>query len=184
MFFTGIRADLKNVGNYPVESHQESTARITASAKIMDRGDVKLNLEAPIADQRNQFTFSGSIGSMDIREFNPMLQNIAGVRVDSGRLNRLDFFVRAGGNRAEGELKALYNNLKVSMLKRDKGQKKRRIVSFLANMIIVTANPRPGKEVRVGKILFEREKTVSFFGYIWKSLLTGIQSGIGLKKKK
>lgn len=186
LFFTGIQADLKNVTNYPGLLEKKTSAVLTAAAKVMGKGDLRVTITMPINNKRNRFTFSGRLGKMDMRALNSMLVYNANVRVDRGTVRSLDFSARADNNFAQGDVKFLYKNLKVSVLKKKSQykKKKRTLVSFLANIILHEDNPKPGKSVRVGKIFFKREEPIPFFGYMWKSLLTGIQSSIGLKKTK
>lgn len=186
LFFAGIQADLKNITNYPELLKKKTSAVLTAAAKVMGKGDLRVTITIPINDKRNGFAFAGHLGKMDMRVFNPMLENSTNLRVNRGTVRSLDFSAGADNDLARGEVTFLYRNLKVSMLKRksEYERKKRTLVSFLANIIIHEDNPKTGKPARVGKIFFKREEPVPFFGYMWKSLLTGIQSSIGLKKTK
>jgi len=43
-------------------------------------------------------------------------------------------------------------------------------------MVVINENPKPGKEVRVGIIDFERDPEKFIFNYWVKSLLSGIKS--------
>lgn len=183
LFFTGLQADLKNVTNYPGLLEKKTSAVVTAAAKVMGKGDLRVTITMPINNKRNWFTFAGHLGKVDMRVFNSMLANSGIVRVDRGTVRSLDFSARADHNKAQGEVKFLYKNLKVSILKRksEYKKKKRTLASFLANIIIHENNPKTGKTARVGKIFFKRETPVPFFGYLWKSLLTGIQSSVVLK---
>ena len=186
LFFTNIQADVKNLSNYPQMLKEKTSLLISASAKIMGSGLFRARFTFPLEEKKgaSPFTFSGSLDSMNVRAFNPFLENCAFIRINRGTLKKLYFSVWADENKAEGEMRIFYKHLKISMLKRGSTSGKRRVVSFLANTIIHKNNPREGKPLRIGRIYFERETKKSFFNYLWKSLLSGIKSSIGLKKRK
>ncbi len=181
---TNIQATLKNFTNY-AELLKKSTALVlTASGKLMGKSNFKVNMTMPIREGKNRFALSASLAWLDLRVFNDILRYNAFIRIDRGTLKRIYFSIRGDSDKALGEMKATYKNLKISLLKRGGGYKKRKFLSFLANSIIYEENPRPGRPLRVGKIFFKGEKSISFFRYLWESLLTGIKSSIGLKRSK
>lgn len=186
IFFNRIRADLKNVTNFPELLKRKTNLSLKASARVMGRSTLKADLVIPVSVKREpgSFTFSGTLGKMDMRVFNPMLESNASLRIDSGVVDKLFFSATADKKEAVGEMKFLYKDLKISILKKSSEQKKRKILSFLANTFIHSFNPKPGKPLRVGRIYFKREKSVSFLNYIWKAILSGIKSSVGLKKSK
>jgi hypothetical protein len=184
IFFNDIQAHLKNVTNYPGLLEKKISLVLTAAAKIMGKSVFRTKLTIPINNKKNLFTFSGSLEKTDLKIFNSMLENNFHVRFDSGIVNKLNFSARADNYRATGEMKLLYNNLKISIFEKEGEHKKRKIFSFLANTVIRTHNPKPGKPLRVGKIFFKREKPISMLKYIWKSLISGGKSSIGLKRSK
>jgi hypothetical protein len=49
---------------------------------------------------------------------------------------------------------------------------------MIANIIVMKSNPMPGKEVRPGIIEYERDPEKFIFGYLFRSLLSGIKASI------
>jgi hypothetical protein len=180
MFFTGINAAIKNVTNDAGVLKKKASMQVNAEAKLMGKGILNANLTIPIRSKRNRFTFSGSLGKMKMKEFNSILENMVYVRISRGTINRLDFSARADNKSINGEMKLLYNGLKISILKRMEKREKRKLASFFANIILRGDNPKKGKPARTGKIFYEKERPMSMFGYIWQSLLSGIKSSIGI----
>ena len=77
-----------------------------------------------------------------------------------------------------GTVKILYNDLKISVLKKDKEThelKKKKLVSLGANMLVKDDNPTRDKPPRVANIHFERDTTRSMFHMSWKTLMKGIK---------
>lgn len=182
--FTDIKLNMKNLTNYPELLKKKISFVLTGSTKLMDKSVLKAEIYVPVYNKKNMISFSGSLGKTNIKIFNSMLANNAHFRIDSGKINKLIFSAKADINGADGEMKFLYNNLKVSMLKKGGKGKKYKIFSFLTNTIIHKNNPTPGKPFRIGKISYKRKKVRSVFSHIWKSLLSGIKSSTGLKKSK
>jgi hypothetical protein len=178
IFITGINAMIKNVTNDTGLLKNKASIEVKAEAKLMDKGILNANLTIPIRSKKNRFTFSGSLGKMRMKEFNSILENTAYVRINRGIINRVDFSARANNKRIKGEMKLLYKDLKISILKKVEKREKRKLASFFANVILRGNNPKKGKPVKIGKIFYEKERPMSMFGYIWKSLLSGIISTI------
>jgi hypothetical protein len=182
--FSDVQAQLKNLTNYPELLQKNPSLTFAASGKLMGKSLLQVNITIPINDKRNMFKFSGSLGRIRLNEFRSMLENIAHVRSNNAIVNQLTFSAKADNYRAIGEMQLLYNHLKIAVLKKGGSYKKRKFFSFLTNSIIYNDNPKPGKPVRIGKISFKNEGNLSIFGYMWKSLLSGFKSSIGLRKRK
>lgn len=178
IFFTGINTMIKNVTNDTGLLKKKASMEVNAEAKVMGKGILNANLTIPIRSKKNRFTFSGSLGKMRMKEFNSILENTAYVRINRGIINRVDFSARANNKRIKGDIKLLYNDLKISILKKVEKREKRKLASFFANIILRGDNPKKGKPAKIGKIFYEKERPMSMFGYIWKSLLSGIMSTI------
>jgi len=183
VFFHDIRVDMTNVTNYPEKLEAGVPLELNASLAVIGKGLLTVSIKLPLADKRNRFDFSGTLGPMNMKLFNTMLIPAANARIDRGRLDRLDFSASGNSWDIEGEMRFRYRNLKISLLKRTGSQKKRKFRSFLANMVIYESNPRRGK-LRVGKISYKKEMPMTIFTYMWKSLLTGLKSSLGLSKAK
>lgn len=182
MFFTDFKATVKNVVNFPEVLEEKPSLAMTVSTRAMGKGPLNIKLVMPITDKKNAFTLSGSLGAMDMKAFNVMLVPNVHVRVDRCAIDKIVFRATGDNHAARGKMTFLYQNLKVSLLRPQEAGKhqKRGIPSLLANIIIRSHNPRPGRPLRLGKIYFVREQPLSFFSYIGEMLLTGIKSTIGL----
>lgn len=182
IFFNALRAVIKNLSNFPRSSKGEKDLLMTVSTRVMGKGILSANLSLPPGGKgkSGSFMLSGSLGRMDMGVFNPMLEPNAFIRIECGMVDKLDFHIGADEDRAEGEMKFLYQNLRISLLKRSTEYRKRRFLSFLANSVIFTHNPKPGRSPRVGRIFYRRDEPVSFLNYVWKSLLSGFKSSVGL----
>jgi hypothetical protein len=182
VFVNEIQANLENVTNYPELLEEKPSVELTASAKIMGKGNLKAKLIIPINDKENVFTFSGSLDRMDMRVFNSIVVPNSQIEIHSGIIDKAEISARCDNHLAKGEMKLFYRNLKISLLKVKEGgkYKKRGFKSFMANIFIRQNNPKPGKPINVGQILYIREQPISIFAYIWKTILSGFKSSVGL----
>lgn len=182
VFVNEIQANIKNVSNFPGLPEDKPCIGLTASAKIMDKGSLKASLTIPINDKNNAFNFSGSLGRMDMRVFNSILVPNSHIRIRKGIIDRAEISARCDNRQAKGEMKLFYRNLKISLLKVKKGgiYKKRGFKSLVANIFLRQNNPKPGKPLKVGEILYIREQPISIFAYIWKAILSGFKSSVGI----
>lgn len=180
LFFTNLQAEITNISNSPQVSVKNPSMSVTAEARVMDKGLLKIKLATPINHKKNAFTLTGSLGEMDMRAFNAILAPNVHVRIDRGILDEMQFSVAGDNYSAGGKMRFLYRDLKVSLLKvaESGAHRKRGVPSFLTNIMIRSNNPRPGKFIKEGVIHFTREKPLSFFSYIGQVLLSGVKSVI------
>jgi len=182
VFVNEIQANLDNVSNYPGLPGEKPAMKLTAWAKIMGKGNLKASFTIPIDDKKNAFNFTVSLGSMDTRLFNSILEPNSHIRISSGIIDRAEISARCDNRQAKGEMKLFYRNLKISLLSVKEGglYKKMGFKSFLASLIIRQNNPKPGKPIKTGQILYIREQPISIFAFIWKAILSGFKSSVGL----
>ncbi|MBK6967265.1 MAG: hypothetical protein IPH20_26055, partial [Bacteroidales bacterium] len=97
---------------------------------------------------------------MEAEALNPMLEHTAFIYATSGKIDALNFNFTANNTRATGEMALLYHGLDIAVKNKqtnDTTALKERIISIIANNMILNSNPLPGKEVRQGVIGYERD---------------------------
>jgi hypothetical protein len=119
---------------------------------------------------------------MELTDMNPLLENIAFVKVKKGTCNLVKFEFQANNDFAKGFLDFTYKNLAIRLIDKktlkDKGFGGS-VASFVANAFVVrSSNPKYGLFMRQGKIFFQRDKHKSFFNYLAKATLSGVNSTI------
>lgn len=182
VFFNEIQVNLKNLTNYPELLDENISIGLSASAKIMDKSMLNGNIEIPINHKNNLFRLAGSLEKMDMRVFNSILEPNSHISIRSGIIDKVHVSARYDNHQAKGEMKLFYRNLKISLLKTREGGKYKKMgfKSFLANIFLRQNNPKRGKPLKVGHILFKREQPISFFAFIWKGILSGFKSSVGI----
>jgi hypothetical protein len=155
-------------------------SHITAdlNAILMNSGKLKAHFDFSMKDTTGVFGVSGQIKSMDGKDLNPVLKPLGMVEVKSCRIEDLTFSMTGNERRASGQVKFLYSDLKVNILKKEEGThefKKKGLMSFFANMLIIKDSNPAGGETRLAHPHYERDIKKSFFNLVWKTLFTGIK---------
>jgi len=150
-----------------------------ATTRVMDNGELDVSFQFPLNEDYH--TINGRLKQMNATDLNHALEPIASVRIESGNISTLRFEMRMGKTEAVGFLEVIYDDLKISVLDVETGDKniRSRITSFLANHLKIKKD-NVADDPRMGTVSYQREPEKSFFNYWWKSLRTGLKTSIGI----
>ncbi|MFY0673909.1 MAG: hypothetical protein JXQ87_10910 [Bacteroidia bacterium] len=183
--FGGTITDISNDTAYlALKKKKDSITHVHIETKLMQNGNVILDMDIPMDQPVDEFTFSGSLDGMDMREINPLLISLTRIEIVQGRTHGMTFDGQANKYFASGEVDLRYSNLKVNIVGKEEGKRKLGdiLLGAIANRFIIKDSNRlfPKK----GKIDYVRKENKSIFNYGAKALLTGIKESIGLKNKE
>lgn len=180
LFFSDVNAHVTNVSNYLERRGKNRTISIDADAKLMGEGLLKAAIRYDLEDEQGKFTMKGTLGKMDLRKLNTMIEPEAKASIKSGTLNRLDFNILGNDYSGEGELIIRYDDLKLELLNKNYEHDNKflkKVGAFLANTIVIrSSNPKKNGNLKKGSIYFIRETHKSMFAYWWKLLFSGLKS--------
>ena len=188
--FNKINVHLYKISNDTIYKTKTASLKLKGDALLMGEGRLTFLLEAGIFDPQNTFTVKGNLSGMEARELNPMLEKNAFLYATSGKIDEMNFIFIANNAKATGKMTLLYHGLDITIKNKQTDKTtaiKERILSVIANLKMIDANPKPGEEVREGIIDFERDPEKFLFNYCFKSILSGIEFSItdrSLGKKK
>lgn len=185
VFFEKINATVFPLTNIVSLNQFNSELKLNASALLMGKAALKINMSYDMLAKDQSFHVSGHLASFYLRMINPITQNMAGIAIQSGRVNRFEFEFNANNLQSNGKLKFAYNNLKVSILEYKKGNtRKASFASFLTNnLVLKSKNPR-AHILLPSEIHFIRDPKKSVINYWWKSIFSGAKNTMGIKKNK
>lgn len=187
IYFEDLNAYAFNITNDTALLADGAAVQLFANGLLMGEGLIEAAFTFPIANENNSFTFQGSLAPMDLRAINPMLENVASLKVNSGNARRLTFEVQADEEYADGFMRFYYRDLNVALLKRDAKPKKigkiKGLLTMFANVLVKSKNPR-FLFVKRGRIYNERDKRKSIFNYWAKTLLSGVKHSVGFSYEK
>ncbi|UCJ07043.1 hypothetical protein KTO58_25810 [Chitinophaga pendula] len=176
----GTFTNITNIDSM-VSKNNHCIARFDALA--MKNGKLRATFDFLLADKSGRFAVDGQIKSMDGRTLNPVTKPLGMVEVKSCNIQDLTFKIRGDEHRASGEVKLIYDHLKIAILKTDEKThefKRKGLLSLFANALVIDdSNPLPGQAVRVTHPKFTRDIRKSFFNLVWKTLFTGVKETVG-----
>jgi len=179
--FKQIHATLYNVTNDKIYKRRNASLILKGDALLMGKGKFNVLLDAKLYDRLNTFTVKAILYHMPASSLNPLLSNNVFMKVTSGEIESMSFYFTANDLKAKGSMRLLYHDLKVAVMNKetDKGNAlSERFLSMVLNFKVFNSNPLPGKEVRIGKIEYDRNPEKFLFNYCVKSILSGIKTSI------
>jgi len=57
------------------------------------------------------------------------------------------------------------------------------LLTEVVNLLLSDSNPNEDGKMKHGVIYFERDPSKGFFNFVWKSILSGIKSSVGVNSK-
>jgi hypothetical protein len=180
LFFDRVSGTILNLTNDPERIKKQPVMTAEATLYLMGKGKLWGRLKFPLNSINDAFTFTGRLGSMDLREINPMLTRLAPAEITSGTITKLEIPpVTANPYTSRGSLNFYYTGLKFNLKTGDEsgwGAFKNSVLNFAAGVYIISDNPRANGEFTQGIIYFERDRTKGIFSFLWKSVFSGVKS--------
>ena len=184
--FHDVSATITNLTNNKDAITENNIMTADISAKFLNQAPLKTNWQFYLLHPKGRFDVKGELGSMTLQNVNPVTEPMGPAKIEQGQLNNLHFNLSGNDYGMNGTVKMLYDDLKISILERDKGSKeldKKTLATIAANIIIKNSNPtRKKDEPRIIEIQMERDTHRSIFYLLWKSLFKGIKETAGIKK--
>jgi len=167
--FSNLNAQIQNITNIGLDRKDFPKTVLTATANFMKKAPLKVKLEFDISDVNDRFHITGNMGGIAAEQMNKFMKPAMNVEAE-GEI--LDMYFNFYGNdiKASGDMKLEYNNFKVEVLRKD-GTRKNKVISALANLIV--QNNTLNKKANYKEISFTRDRTKSFWNYLWNLLKNG-----------
>ncbi|MES2795777.1 MAG: hypothetical protein V4683_07425 [Bacteroidota bacterium] len=171
--FTRINGPLDNITNNLSKIASNSWCKARLNANFMGVNQMTALFQFDLAAKNGHFITDATLNSLSARHINPSLYSLAQVRAESFILNKLVYHIEGYDYKAFGNLKFLYSNLKLSVLKNDEGEiKKRGGISMLANLFVHNDNLPDENERKAINIKEKRITNKNFFNLICKTLIS------------
>lgn len=176
VFFKNINGTVSNITN--IKDIISSDPLLVVDINTMFMGVSYLQTVWKLSLNSDNFDVSGTTGRFNAVALNPLIGPLGMAAVKNGTIDKLTFSMLGTDLQAKGNATLHYHNLKVEMLKKDSTDvKKSGLKSFLANALIKNNNPANGVS-RTDEINFERDKTKSFFFFLWKSIFSAVKKTV------
>ncbi|HEX8608761.1 MAG TPA: hypothetical protein VF679_08990 [Pedobacter sp.] len=184
IFFEDFGGNIYNLTNdsSQLRKNNHAIAKLHAMVMKTSRLDITMNLNLTAKDAA--FSYKGSVAAMDMKVLNTVARNMGLVEIESGKMQKTTFNIKANKNGSSGTVGFYYTDLKVKLLKDGElGQpaKKKGLLSFIANTVLIKDdNPTKNDPPRIANITFQRTPAASFFNLLWKGVFIGMRETIGL----
>lgn len=185
LLFGDIQAKVVNVTNVPEKIKRNRYTTVTARARFLQRAGMQTTFRFDLARTKTgDFSVAVRLDSLHGPALNGIAEPIGLFSVDKGTVNSLSATVKGNDYKATGEVLLLYNDLNISILKKDEtkasGFDEKGLISFLANRFgIKNHNPAKGEAPRREEGAFNRVPQAGFFNLVWKTMLVGILKTVG-----
>lgn len=153
------------------------------NASFLGMAPMHADVNMFLGDPQGKFLFSGTMKNFDAGKLNDLIEPMGLARIEKGQVNSLRFNFTGHNYGSNGKLILLYQDLKISLLKKDSADnklEKKTLASFVANLVVKNANPLRKQPVRVAEVHYTRNTNRSFFNLMWKSVFTGVKQSAGM----
>lgn len=167
--FSNIEANIENLTNFNMSREDFPETNISATALFMDQARLSLNLDFDVRNQMDEFHVSGNLAEISADDINSFLIPAMNIEAE-GRIESMAYNFYGNRNEAKGDMQLAYRDFKVNILK--EGEKERKsLLSRLANLII--KNDAVNEDVEQEEINTTRDKTKSFWNFLWLCIRDG-----------
>lgn len=184
--FFNTYASITNLTNDKEAIAKNNIMTADIQSSFLNKAPLKVTWQFYLGHPKGKFDVKGNLGSMALTDASVLTEPMGPAKLEEGNLKSLHFDLSGSDYSMNGTVKMLYDDLKISVLERDKGSKeldKKTLATIAANIIIKNSNPkRKGDEPKVIDVQMDRDTNRSIFSLVWKSLFKGIKETAGIKK--
>lgn len=170
--FHNINSSIKNITNRNQESQEFPKTSINASALFMGETNLTMDWEFDVSNEMDQFNVKGSLAEIQAEHINLFLIPAMDVEAE-GKIESLYYDFYGNRDHANGNMQLSYRDFKVNLLK-DGEYERKSLLSRLANLII--KNDQVNEDVQREDISVKRDKTKSFWNFLWLCIRDGALS--------
>jgi hypothetical protein len=147
--FTNASFDISNITNIPEAIRKNNVLTISFEANALAAIPLKGNFKFLLGNKNGDFLVNANVKAFDAKVLNKVSVPMALVKINSGKINSIDFHFKGNNKKASGSFLMNYKDMKIDVLKRDEDSKKikkRGFLSFAANLLV--ENKNSGKSVK------------------------------------
>ena len=185
-----MNLQIDNVGSDHEYLMINDTMKIKGSGRLFNSGNMVFTLMSSVLDTTDGFSSTGEITDLECKALNPLIENLAFVHLEEGKINYIKYEMTADNQRSIGVLDIDYAGIKKITFLRNKEEleiaqkgksgkkekKDKKLLSFLANTYLENDYNPQSKNYYQGRIHFDRSQNKAVFNYLLKSIMSGIQS--------
>ena len=164
--------------------YPDASVVLRARGKFMRAGKMSLLMSIPVGSRDFSFTYSGSLGEMNLSALNPFLETAEEMRITAGVLQGATFDIRVVSGRASGDVKAEYRDLTLAAMDRLTGSQDGLgdvLKSFVANNFTIRGSNSAGQpgSLKIGEVAYTLKRDDVFLKFAWFALRSGVGDVVG-----
>ena len=185
--FNDLEATFYNVTNDPLRMTPETPCNIGMRFLLAGEGRTNLGVQYDLLSQSDKLDlrYQGTIGPMNAKAFNQVLENLEGLRVTGGRLDSTWFEFDVKDDIARGKIQVLYHNLSFEL--RDKGSHEQSRgdhfrTFMMSHFKIRDANtPSDKGGAMIAQVHLARTPKTGFIKFLWQNIRDGLFETLGIE---
>lgn len=145
--------------------------KIKINCRLMNTSPLKVNWALNVMDRSDGFKIKGSINNFNTEKLYPFVKPYMNATV-TGVLDEIHFDFAGNNDVMKGDLALKYHDLKVTFYRKNKPEKKNKLKSFIANLLIKNDSHNEDKKTEVE---VKRIPEKSFYNLLWRGIAEGLK---------
>lgn len=171
LVFDDLNAKIENINNKVDKTEKLTTAKI--QSKFMETSPLDITWTFDINNENDDFRIFGSLMNVTSKNMSAFIQPTTNVKIE-GQINQMYFDFEGNNNISNGKMELDFKNFDIEVL--DKQKNKKMVLSWLINLFVKDSSKNGNVKVVVKEL--ERNKTKSFWNYLWKNIEKGLQKSL------
>lgn len=178
----GLNGTISNLTNDSARLSSKNHAYADLTTYVMGAAEINVKIDFNLVAKNAAFQYTGTVKGFDLKALNAISKPLGQIAIESGKVTSAYFDVSANSSGSKGVVNFFYTNLKIKMLGEDENgkEKKKGLLSFLANTILIKDDNVPGEKARKVTVTHERVPQASFFNLMWKTVFKGMREAVGI----
>lgn len=180
---TGFVTQSANTSTEP----RSNSLDLHATTRIMGIAPTEAWFHFKTNSPTDSFTIRATVRELHLPAINPMLSKLLPANIRRGTATSTEIInIIADSSKATGILNFRYHNLAIQLQPTRPGTWhliEQALLTEAVNLYLADRNPNEAGKMKTGIIYYERDPSKGFFNFVWKSILSGIKSSVGVNTK-
>jgi hypothetical protein len=180
--FYDVYSAITNFTNKKESIRKNNVMTLVAKSSFLNKTPFNVNWKFILRDPDGGFNLKADMGAINAKDLNALTEPMGPARIEKGEIKGLRIDFNGSDHSINGNMTLLYEDLKISVLEKDKGAKewdRKSLTSFVANIFIKNSNlPEDDEAARTANVTYQRDTNRSIFNLGWKSIFQGIMETV------
>ena len=145
--------------------------RIRVNCRFMDFSPLRVNWSFNVLDKSDGFKIHGKILNFDTKRISTFFKPYMNMEAE-GIFDEVNFNLTGNDHLSRGICELKYHDFKMTIYKKRKPEKKSKLKTFVANLLIKDDSDGKNKKVAVE---IKRIPEKSFYNFLWRSVVDGVK---------